>query len=442
MRRELLLPLKTCLLTALVGCGEKDPIDSEDRDTQWPTEVTPECDGATDVLLDGLPTGYEQCPDGAINRVSAVAVDPTISAAACAGTETYTYCSTDADCTDNAYGKCATGVEDWSGATFCGCVYSCTADSDCSSGQVCAPAGIKELGWGVDWSMCVAAGCTTNADCTSGECGFDSFDDGCGPVPVLACRDESQDACRVDDDCGNDCGAASATGPFECWEENCAIGRPLLVDGQPRTADLGGSGWCGDIPHLAMDTVEGERWLAIAAMEHASVGSFARFTLQLMALGAPPELLAQTQDAAKDEVEHARLAYGIASQLLGREVGPGPLSLTGFTIETDPKKVMAALIAEACIGETLGVAEAIARADASTDVVLKAVHARIAADEQRHARLAWSTLRWMVAEFGLDPAPHFESALAGVGSNPIHRAAVDEVIRPCIAALPAASMRA
>ena len=120
-------------------------------------------------------------------------------------------------------------------------------------------------------------------------------------------------------------------------------------------------------------------------------------------------------------------------------MGPGPLSLTGFTIETDPERVMAALIAEACVGETLGVAEAIARAEASTDVVLKAVHARIAADEQRHARLAWSTLKWMVAEFGLDPAPHFETALAGVGSDPIHRAAVVEVIRPCIAALPLAA---
>lgn len=436
MRRELLLPLRTSLLAALMGCGDEDKVDTQ-RDTEWPDSPAPEvtCEGSTEVLVDGNPTGYEQCPDGAINRVSAVAVDPTISATACQGTETFSYCSTDADCTDQAYGKCITGVEDWSGDTYCGCVYSCTVDSDCGAGQVCAPQGIKPLGWGVEWSLCVTAGCTTNSDCATGECGFDSYNDGCGEVPVLACRDDAQDSCRSDDDCGDDdCGALGAQGPFECVEENCAIGRPLMVEGQARTAESGGSGWCGEVPSLALDADEGARWLAVAEMEHASVASFARFTLQLMALGAPPALLAQAQQAAADEVEHARLAYGIASQLLGCEVGPGPLPLDGFSVETSPEAVMAALIEEACVGETLGVAEALHRADTATDPILKAVHARIAADEQRHARLAWDTLAWMVGRFGLDPRPHFERALAGL-KDPVHLAAADEVIRPCLAAV-------
>ena len=36
--------------------------------------------------------------------------------------------------------------------------------------------------------------------------------------------------------------------------------------------------------------------------QHASIASFARVTLQLMALGAPASLLAETQRAAMDEV--------------------------------------------------------------------------------------------------------------------------------------------
>ena len=35
-------------------------------------------------------------------------------------------------------------------------------------------------------------------------------------------------------------------------------------------------------------------WAHIGALEHASVASFARFTLQLMALGAPADLLAES----------------------------------------------------------------------------------------------------------------------------------------------------
>ena len=45
-----------------------------------------------------------------------------------------------------------------------------------------------------------------------------------------------------------------------------------------------------------------ECWAQDALAEHASIASFARFTLQLMAVGAPPQLLADTQRAAADEV--------------------------------------------------------------------------------------------------------------------------------------------
>jgi hypothetical protein len=44
------------------------------------------------------------------------------------------------------------------------------------------------------------------------------------------------------------------------------------------------------------------QWATDGAAEHASIASFARVTLQLMALGAPAGLLADTQRGAADEV--------------------------------------------------------------------------------------------------------------------------------------------
>src|SRR5690606_21383764 len=66
-------------------------------------------------------------------------------------------------------------------------------------------------------------------------------------------------------------------------------------------------------------------WARIAGDEHASVASFARFILDLLAVGAPPELVLGAQQALADEVEHARIGYALASLYEGTGVGPGPL---------------------------------------------------------------------------------------------------------------------
>ena len=54
------------------------------------------------------------------------------------------------------------------------------------------------------------------------------------------------------------------------------------------------------------------------------------------------------------------------------------------------------LVDEACVGETVGVAEALDLGERVEDPALRAVHRRIAADESRHAALAWATLRWLL----------------------------------------------
>jgi hypothetical protein len=139
-------------------------------------------------------------------------------------------------------------------------------------------------------------------------------------------------------------------------------------------------------------------WTTIGAMEHASVASFQRVALELMGLGAPPELVAGCQQAGLDEVAHARACWGLARAYGAVDAGPGPLDLSGFALRTDRREILAALIAEACVGETLSAAEVRAGADAAQDPALRALLGQVATDEEAHAALAWRTLGWMLRE--------------------------------------------
>ncbi|MDX2014809.1 MAG: hypothetical protein SFW67_31725 [Myxococcaceae bacterium] len=136
-----------------------------------------------------------------------------------------------------------------------------------------------------------------------------------------------------------------------------------------------------------------QRWSAAALAEHASVASFARFTLQLLAVGAPPALLIDAHRAGLDEVEHARLSFRIASHFAGQPLGPGPLPIpTSGPVSL--REATRAAVLEGCIAETLAAHEARRAAERCVDPLLRAVLARIAEDEGRHAELAWAFAGW------------------------------------------------
>ncbi len=433
------------------------------------------CEGATPILFaDGTNSGYVRCDDGTIHREAAVACDPTIGAAACEGTEPSKSCTTDADCTAQPHGKCLHhDVSFDNPEPSCGCAYSCANDADCGADAVCVCPGVVENG--VAWPRCSSqAKCNTDADCPSGECGITSFNDGCFQQIGLACRSDV-DTCRVDADCmaGFSCATIPFSqspnpGTFNCETQNCAIGRPLLVAGEARTAPSAPrADWI--LASITPDTASldpavrsalAEAWSEIAALEHASVASFARATLQLMSLGAPPELLHAAQRAAADEVEHARVGYALASRYADRPIGPSKLDLAGMPLETDPRAVLGSLIEEACVGETIGAAEALALAGLVQDPVLREVHARIAEDEQRHAELAWKTLRFLLAGADEDTRRFaratFDRAIEAASADPslrrsvvaeevgllsskqigaLRRQALRDVVRPCADAL-------
>jgi hypothetical protein len=182
-------------------------------------------------------------------------------------------------------------------------------------------------------------------------------------------------------------------------------GRPFVIDEAARTAPVAsGCAWThaaiANAPHLlspALAREIGLEWLADARLEHASVAAFASFSLSLLAVGAPPELLAACQRAGLDEVEHARACFALASRFMGATLGPGPLSLSGFEIVTDLEALVLRTWLDGCVEETVAALAAASQLAEARDEAVLAALTRIAADEARHAELAWSFVAWALA---------------------------------------------
>lgn len=197
-----------------------------------------------------------------------------------------------------------------------------------------------------------------------------------------------------------------------CWYEGVfylppdhpTCGRPLLRgDGAPALAEVarGDAGWArpSTAPSaLAPDdrAAVARWWLRAALLEHASVASFAVFSLDLLRFGAPPDLVRDAHQAAIDEVEHARRCFALAGRFGGDPVGPGALDVGGPVGRTRAEAV-AALVREGCVGETLAAVDAAARLAAATDPEVAAALRVIVRDESAHAALAWRALRWFLA---------------------------------------------
>jgi hypothetical protein len=407
-----------------------EPFSEQEPKPDPETTAAAMCANPKPLLRDSGDTGYIQCADGALNREFAVPCVKPVVAPACRGTEADRSCDTHANCTDRPHGFCMSG----SGmrGEYCGCVYPCLNDSECGAGQACMCPQLGENGSGPPAAECAPAECKVNADCPSGECGATVHFNGCHHDLSLHCR-EAGDACRSDAGCTadhqTDCAAlerGDSPISFQCAGYSCVIGRPLTVDSGVRVATVASQRWgVARLDGLSRARDRADFWLGIARMEHASVASFARFVSELMGFAAPPDLLADALAAAADEVRHAEQTFAIASAYAGEPIGPGGLCVDGLRPTRDPELFVTRLIVEGCVGETLGVAEALALLERELDPALRPAIEQIAADETRHAALAWRTLRWFAAR--VDPAVierAFERAISQV------EGVEDEAIEP------------
>jgi hypothetical protein len=219
-------------------------------------------------------------------------------------------------------------------------------------------------------------------------------------------------------------------------------GRPFLVDDRAMVAAArhGGDGWNeAGVATPRVDHLDAETRAALAAQwakdglaEHASVASFGRFALELMAVGAPAELIALAHRAALDEIRHAQLCLQLASAYADEPIAPGPFPFAGgVEVSNDLASIAARAAREGCIGETLAAIAADERCAETDDPAVRAVLATIADDEARHAELAWRTVAWAVRTGGA----RVRRAVAAAFASLDERAGVADVVRPAAAAL-------
>lgn len=375
------------------------------------------------------PSGLVRCADGLIHRVEAALCVTPEAASNCLDPLAGSTCMTNDDCVEFAHGTCAEEIVCGFTAAVCGCIYGCATDADCGPSEVClcAAEGVSTR------SKCVPAGCTTDADCGGGACTAATDPIDAPQVQQFQCHADG-DACCSDADC--DAGAQCRFGVLTPGVWGCDFGadcgRPLRVDGAAHTAagvargDWQTAAALLRMPDAGTCAALAEHWLAMGLAEHASVGSFARFILQLLAVGAPASLVTAAQAALADEVEHARVCFAVAAAYGGEAVGPGPLPAACGSLGTSLEEVVLAAIAEACVGETLSALEVEEAAARATDPAVRAVLERIAADEARHAALGWEFVGWALAraDAGLRAraAAGFAAAIASAAARASARA--------------------
>ncbi len=216
-----------------------------------------------------------------------------------------------------------------------------------------------------------------------------------------------------------------------------AVGRPfidsnghsLIASSIFATSECGEtSSWLGETAAFAheADSLEfvanttnqlsiGDEWTRNALGEHASVASFAAFSIALMTNHAPSDLVEDSLEAALDEVCHAKTSFAIASGLLGKDVSPGPLPPSNHRFDRDLTALAISVAKEGCVDETLSALAAAAEAElidyaledgaavgtryhgiAAERLVWIRNELRItSAEEGNHSALAWRTLDWV-----------------------------------------------
>jgi len=202
-------------------------------------------------------------------------------------------------------------------------------------------------------------------------------------------------------------------------------GRQLRRHGRVLLPNVESSGdWTGLIDPL----VDGasapaglaEQWRENGRTEHASVASFARLTLDLMALGAPPELVRAANEDALDEIRHTEACFALASAIDGKAESPGafPQAQRAHTLSRWRRLALVELAVlslidgalhegvEACAGSSL---ESLLPRDAATRI-----SAEVARAAARHAELSavlgrqefdLATAERRVAELEASPSP-------------------------------------
>ncbi|KAK1747371.1 hypothetical protein QTG54_001334 [Skeletonema marinoi] len=158
----------------------------------------------------------------------------------------------------------------------------------------------------------------------------------------------------------------------------------------------------------------GDEWTERGLGEHASVASFSAFSIALMTNNAPSDLVEDALKAGMDEIRHARTSFEVATKLVGKPVGPGPLPPSTHKFGDDLTSLALAVAREGCVDETLSAIVADLEVEDISRVLEEGIQGNlysnierdtlawiknemqtIAKEESSHAALAWRTLNWV-----------------------------------------------
>lgn len=200
----------------------------------------------------------------------------------------------------------------------------------------------------------------------------------------------------------------------------CVIGRPYFEDGVDLCAPLR-----SETPQsVAPEAARAAAWARAGAGEHASVAAFARLTLQLLALGAPTDLLRGAQQAALDEVGHAEQCWALAERFGAAKLAPGPFPFPGdVAVGISLVELASAAVREGCLAETLGAHVAQVAADSAPEPDVRAALQRIATEETTHAVLSFRIVAWALKVGG----PSVTAAVQAAFGAPCPRLDIEEL---------------
>jgi hypothetical protein len=143
----------------------------------------------------------------------------------------------------------------------------------------------------------------------------------------------------------------------------------------------------------------GRYFAGAARLEAASIPAFHVLANELRVHRAPAHLVHAARRSAQDEVRHARSTAALARRYRAEPIrpafGPTPSERSLEAIATENA-------IEGCVRETYGALVALWQAGHARDPVVATAMRPIAADETRHAELAWEVAAW--AEPRLSPA--------------------------------------
>jgi hypothetical protein len=167
--------------------------------------------------------------------------------------------------------------------------------------------------------------------------------------------------------------------------------------GTQRYECIGGRRPLGHVEaRAASDDALGRSFAELAHVEAASVVAFLQLAKQLTAWGAPELLIRRCRAAARDETVHAELMARFA-RARGTEI-------PAVRCSPSPGDFLAAAMhnaREGCVNEAWAALLAHVQAARAADPAMREAFARIAADETRHAQLAWDLDAWFRSRLGV-----------------------------------------